>query len=183
MNWSDAQLQCPTNVAHGLGRRVCAHVTYPRDYAQAIRCGVNSVRHTSWESMRDEDLDQMAERGIVFVPTLSLIELMVKGAAERWFDDPKFNPPINGKIRDSLLRFTEAFHRTSDEANIEGTCVAIPKGILVRAADRALENFKRFVRRGGAVAIGTDASLGFLFHTSPRRELKLMAACGLFQWK
>ena len=47
------------------------------------------------------------------------------------------------------------------------------------STDIQMENLSRFIKKGGKVAMGTDSSLGFSFHTTPVRELELMQQCGM----
>ncbi|MBA2882990.1 imidazolonepropionase-like amidohydrolase [Desulfosalsimonas propionicica] len=177
--WTDTQLTTLTDAAHSHGLKVCSHITYPEDYAQAIRCGVDSLHHAAFEAMKEEDLDAMVEKGITFVPTLSLFDLFVRGFEERWCVNPAFNPSIHKSISKAIREFTENWHNTPDDKVVEGTFIKIPKGELKKAAAMQIKNLKAFVKKGGVVAMGTDASLGFSFHTTPVRELELMEACGM----
>ncbi len=177
--WTDTQFRTLTDEAHSWGLKVCSHITYQQDYAQAIRCGVDSVHHASFETMKEEDLDAMVEKGIVFVPTLSLIDLFVRGFEERWCDEKSFNPPIHKSIHKAIREFTNRWHATPDDKPVDGTFIKGPKGELKRAAPMQIANLKIFVEKGGIVAMGTDASLGFSFHTTPIRELELLEACGM----
>jgi imidazolonepropionase-like amidohydrolase len=180
VNWTDHQLRTLCDEAHSWGKRVCAHITYSQDYAQAIRCGVDSVHHSAWdEPMRDEDLDGMVEKGMVFVPTLSLIDLFVRGFNERWCEKPDFNPQVNNAVKKAIKKFTEEWEKTPDNSPVEGTFVKISKKEFFQAIERQMENLKRFIKKGGVVAMGTDASLGFSFHTTPVRELELIEQCGM----
>jgi imidazolonepropionase-like amidohydrolase len=177
--WTDRQLRTLTDEAHSLGLKVAAHITFPQDYGQAIRCGIDSVHHLSSDPMYEEDLDAMVEKGMTCVPTVSLLDLMARGLKERWIDDPSFNPPVNRAIKKTIRDVTDAFHKTTDDQPVKGIFIAFPKAELVRCAQEIMKNLRRFVAKGGIVAMGTDASLGFSFHTSPYRELELMKESGI----
>ena len=179
VNWTDQQLSTLVNVAHKNGLPVCAHITYPQDYAQAIRCGIDSIHHAAYAPMQEKDLNRMIENGIRFVPTLSLMDLMVQGCQERWVEKHAYQPNVNRTIYKSMVRFTNAFHKTPDDQCIPGSFIAIPKREMLQAPKQTIENLARFVQKGGIVAMGTDSALGFCLHTTPVREMELLQASGL----
>jgi imidazolonepropionase-like amidohydrolase len=60
--------------AHALGRRVMCHALGGRGLDIAIAAGVDSIEHGSYLDEDPRHLEQMAERGIFFVPTLLVYE-------------------------------------------------------------------------------------------------------------
>jgi imidazolonepropionase-like amidohydrolase len=177
--WTDRQLQTLTDEAHGFGLKVCAHITYTEDYAQAVRCGIDSIHHAAFTQMNLGDLDAMIEKGVVFVPTVSLFDLMVTGLREKWILNSNWDPPVNEKIKQNMRAFTEAFHSCSDDEPVGNLFVKVPKSVLSQIAPSQLNNIREYIRRGGKVAMGTDASLGFSLHTTPVREIQMLEEAGL----
>lgn len=179
VKWTDRQLLTLTDEAHGYGLKVCAHITYPEDYYQAVHCNIDSIHHASFEEMYDKDIDDMIEKKVIFVPTLSLIDLMVKGLIERWVDRPDFHPPVNKTIFNNMKKFTDDFHNCPDDSPVGDLFIAVPKKELIKVPEYTSSNLKKFVARGGTVAMGTDSSLGFSLHTFPIREIEMLHECGL----
>ncbi|MDC7126347.1 MAG: amidohydrolase family protein [Spirochaetales bacterium] len=178
--WTDKQLQALTDEAHSYGLKVCAHITYKDDYAQAARCGIDSIHHAAFDGkMYEKDLDDMINKGIVFVPTLSLIDLMVTGLKENWINQKDYNPPVSDAIKENMRNFTKAFQECPDDKPVGNLFVKVPKEELCRIPEIQLENVKEYIKRGGTVAMGTDSSLGFSLHTTPVREIELLAEAGL----
>jgi imidazolonepropionase-like amidohydrolase len=178
--WTDKQLQTLTDEAHSYGLQVCAHITYKDDYAQAARCGIDSIHHAAFDGkMYEEDLEEMISKGIIFVPTLSLIDLMVAGLKEKWISNQNYNPPVNEEIKENMQIFTNAFHDGPDDKPVGDLFIKVAKSELCTIPKVQLENVKEYIKRGGTVAMGTDSSLGFSLHTTPVREIELLAAAGL----
>lgn len=178
-NWKDSHLLALTDAAHALGLKVSAHVAYPEDYGKAVRCGVDAIHHASGYSMNGRDLDDMAKKRVIFVPTISMLDLMITGCRERWAFSPDFNPPAGRKVKRSLEKFSEDFNNTPDDQAAPGFFMNGPKRLFLEAVDNMLDNTSRFIQRGGRVAMGTDAAMGFLFHDNPLREMELLQHCGL----
>lgn len=178
--WTDKQLQLLIDEAHSYGLKVCAHITYTRDYAQAARCGVDSIHHASFDGkMNDDDIDTMIQKGIVFVPTLSLGDLMITGLRERWIYNSNYAPAVNETVKANMRAFTDAFHSCPDDKPVGDLFIKIPKVELCKVPQIQLDNVKEYIKRGGIVAMGTDSALGFSLHTTPVREIELLAAAGL----
>lgn len=178
--WSEDLLQFLTDEAHSFGLKVHTHVTHARDYAQAIRCGCDVIHHAPFDGpMQDRDLEEMIERGIVFVPTVSFGALMVQGLEEKWIYDPRFKPPVNEKIRENLKAFTDSFHRAEEDSCVDGLFIRMAKGEFCRAVKCQSDNVRRFIQKGGTVAMGTDSAMGFSFHTTPLREMEMLHEAGL----
>jgi imidazolonepropionase-like amidohydrolase len=179
VKWTDRMLQILTDEAHGWGFKVCAHITYPEDYGQAARCGIDSIHHASYDSMHDKDMNDMIEKGIIFVPTMSLIDLMLRGLRERWIENPDYKPPVNKTILKNMREFTKAFHEGPDDKPIGDLFIAAPKAEFIKIPENMVRNVKRYIQQGGMVAMGTDSALGFSLHTFPYREMEMLHECGL----
>lgn len=178
--WTDKQLQLLTDEAHSYGLKVCAHITYSRDYAQAVRCGIDSIHHAAFDGrMEERDLEAMIQKGIIFVPTLSLCDLMVTGLKEKWIYSSDYKPAVNDTIKANMRTFTDAFHSGSNDTPIGDLFIKISKAEFCGVPQIQLENVREYIRRGGIVAMGTDSALGFSLHTTPVREIELLSAAGL----
>jgi imidazolonepropionase-like amidohydrolase len=68
------EMQALVEEAHALDRRVMCHALGGRGLDIAIAAGVNSIEHGSYLDEDPRHLEQMAERGIFFVPTLLVYE-------------------------------------------------------------------------------------------------------------
>lgn len=70
IEFTQEELDAVVDEAHRLGARVACHTFQPETMAMAIRAGVDTVEHGL--SMSQENVEQLAERGIVLVPTIRL---------------------------------------------------------------------------------------------------------------
>ena len=68
------EMQALVDEAQALDRRVMCHALGGRGLDIAIAAGVNSIEHGSYLDENPRHLEQMAERGIFFVPTLLVYE-------------------------------------------------------------------------------------------------------------
>lgn len=179
-NWTDKALQCLTDEAHSYGLNVCAHITYAKDYEQATRCGIDSIHHAAFDKVVSEEvLESMIDKGIIFVPTLSLATLIVKGLTEKWAFQKWYQPEVNEKIKTNMKHFTENYFKSKPNEPIDDFFIKVPKADLKKIPDIQLENVKKYVRLGGTVAMGTDSALGFSLHDTPVYEIKLLMEAGL----
>lgn len=179
-NWTDRELRYLTDEAHSFGLNVCAHITYVKDYEQAARCGVDSIHHAAFDGVTGQSvLKQMVEKGIVFVPTLSLSALLLKGLQEKWIFQPGYDPAVNEKVKANMRNFTEAYVNGKPDEPIGDFFVKLPKAEMERVPAIQLENVKSYVALGGTVAMGTDSALGFSLHGTPVCEIELLMKAGL----
>src|SRR5882724_3022982 len=68
------EMQALTEEAHALDRRVMCHALGGRGLQIAIEAGVDSIEHGCYLDEEPELLDEMAQRGIFFVPTFAVYE-------------------------------------------------------------------------------------------------------------
>ena len=68
------EMQALVEEAHALDRRVMCHALGGRGLDIAIEAGVDSIEHGCYIDENPRHLERMAERGIVFVPTLLVYE-------------------------------------------------------------------------------------------------------------
>lgn len=180
VNWTDKDLCYLTDAAHGYGLNVCAHITYVQDYDQAIRCGVDSAHHAAFDGhMGARLLSSMIERGMIFVPTLSLADLTIQGLREQWIYKKGYRPAINDTIRKNMEAFTDSYLNGPADAPVGDFFVKVPKKDLEKVPYYQQENVRRYIELGGEVAMGTDSALGFSLHNTPVREVQLFQELGL----
>jgi imidazolonepropionase-like amidohydrolase len=68
------EMQALTEEAHALDRRVMCHALGGRGLRVAIEAGVDSIEHGCYLDEEPELLDEMARRGIFFVPTFAVYD-------------------------------------------------------------------------------------------------------------
>lgn len=97
LNYGETELVAATNAVHNVGGRLAVHTFTPEGAAMAVSAGVDSIEH-GW-ALDNRLVDQMAERGIAWTPTLGLDKLMsdmargkleyreANPAVERWLND------------------------------------------------------------------------------------------------
>jgi imidazolonepropionase-like amidohydrolase len=68
------EMKALVDEAHALGRRVMCHAVGGPGLRLAVEAGVDSIEHGCYFDEDPELLDMMAERGIFFVPTLTVYE-------------------------------------------------------------------------------------------------------------
>jgi imidazolonepropionase-like amidohydrolase len=68
------EMRALVDEAHALGRRVMCHAVGGPGLRLAVEAGVDSIEHGCYVDEDPELLDMMAERGIFFVPTLTVYE-------------------------------------------------------------------------------------------------------------
>jgi len=64
------EIEAATVVAHQKGKRVFVHAGGPAGVKTAIRGGVDCIEHGYW--LDDEAIEMMVEKGVFYVPTLSV---------------------------------------------------------------------------------------------------------------
>lgn len=77
---TEEEMRAAVEEAHNVGVKVLAHAQGTRGIKNAIRAGVDSIEHGIY--LDDEAADMMADRGTVFVPTLSAPEQILAHAAD-----------------------------------------------------------------------------------------------------
>jgi len=141
--------------AHRMGRRVAAHAEGLDGTRLAIEAGADTIEHGLSLHREPRLLDEMAERGVVLVPTLSTFFDL----AERFVDD--FAPALVEQAK----RQSEEALRTVEVARRAGVTLALgydsgPPGTsareLLRLVDAGLSAAEalRAATLGGAAALG-----------------------------
>ena len=152
--------------AHRCGRPVIAHVSTEAEAAGAVEAGVDGLEHMVLEG--DELLDAtfaiMAERGVLWTPTLSLFDRM---AHDRDMSYVSGHRP-DGFVSATVLRSVEQWASSTTPS-----AYAFPWERTVDYAGRAHA-------AGVRLAVGTDAGMTAVFHgLAVHRELELLVRAGL----
>jgi imidazolonepropionase-like amidohydrolase len=151
------EMRAIVDEAHRMGRRVAAHAEGLDGTRLAIEAGADTIEHGLSLHREPRLLDEMAERGVVLVPTLSTFYDL----AERFVDD--FALPL---VEQAKRQCDEAL-RTVETARRAGVTIALgydsgPPGTsareLIRLIDAGLSaaDGLRAATLGGAAALGRD---------------------------
>ena len=82
VNFTDEEAKAIVDESHRLGKRVAAHAIGSDGIAAALRAGVDSIEHG--DGLTDALLDEMAKRGVYWVPTLQWAHTWLRDAAGIW---------------------------------------------------------------------------------------------------
>lgn len=158
--------------SHSLGLKVTVHTDSAEDVQTAVELGADGIEHGSFiDPINETTLNLMAQRKVVFIPTLSVIEGMRKLAAVETFDDEPFvREIVPESVRKNL---NEAFW-VSMMRRWEN-----PKSWSERLKVN-MENVRKAYKLGVPIVCGTDAGNMGTFHgPSVHRELNLLIQAGL----
>lgn len=151
------EMKAIVDEAHRMGRRVAAHAEGLGGTRQALEAGADTIEHGLALHREPRLLDDMADRGVVLVPTLSTFHDL----AERFVDD--FAPVLVEQAKRQLEEATQ----TVDTARRAGVTMALgydsgPPGTsaqeLQRLIDAGLSTGEaiRAATLGGAAALGRE---------------------------
>jgi imidazolonepropionase-like amidohydrolase len=151
------EMKAIVDEAHRMGRRVAAHAEGLEGTRQALEAGADTIEHGLALHREPRLLDDMAERGVVLVPTLSTFHDL----AERFVDD------FAEVLVDQARRQLDEAMRTVDTARRAGVTMALgydsgPPGTsaqeLMRLIEAGLSNTEalRAATLGGAAALGRE---------------------------
>jgi len=152
--------------AHRCGRPVIAHVSTGVEAAEAVEAGVDGLEHMVVEGgeLLDATLTTMAERRVLWTPTLSLFDRM---ANDRDLSYVMGHRP-DGFVSATVLRSIEQW-----AASETASPYAFPW-------ERTVDNAGRAHAAGVRLALGTDAGMTAVFHgLAVHRELELLVRAGL----
>ena len=82
VNFRDDEARAIVEETHRLGHRVAAHAISSDGVAAALRAGVDSIEHG--DGLTDPELDEMASRGIYWVPTVMVGAAVAPGRGGNW---------------------------------------------------------------------------------------------------
>ncbi len=82
VNFTDEEAKAIVDETHRLGKRVAAHCIGSDGIAAALRAGVDTVEHG--DGLTDAEIDEMAQRGIYWVPTITVGAYVAPGRGGNW---------------------------------------------------------------------------------------------------
>ena len=82
VNFTDEEAKAIVDEAHRLGKKVAAHAIGSDGIAAALRAGVDTVEHG--DGLTDSEMDEMARRGIYWVPTIAVGLYVAGGRGGEW---------------------------------------------------------------------------------------------------
>jgi imidazolonepropionase-like amidohydrolase len=159
--------------AHKKGLHVAAHLYYLEDAKSLVNAGVDVIAH----SIRDKEVDDelinlMKQKGVYYIPTLSLDDYnFIYANDPDWINDPFFKASLEPGVLERL---------TSDKfkQQLQNDTTLTKKKA---AFETAVRNLKKLSDAGVVIVLGTDSGAqpvrtqGFSEHL----ELQLMVEAGL----
>jgi len=82
VNFTDEEAKAIVDEAHRLGKKVAAHAIGSDGIAAALRAGVDTIEHG--DGLTDTLMDDMARRGVYWVPTLTVGLYVAPGRGGNW---------------------------------------------------------------------------------------------------
>lgn len=152
---------------HRLDRLVVAHVSTEQEAAEAVAAGVDGLEHMVPEGggLFDATLAKMAERRVLWTPTLSLFDRM---AHDRDLAYVQAQRP-DGYVSPTVLQSVAQWAASLTPHSSDGT-----------RWERTVDNAGRAHAAGVRLALGTDAGMTAVFHgLAVHHELELLVRAGL----
>lgn len=161
LHFSSAEIRQLVSVAHGLGRRVMAHVNSAQGVKGAVEAGVESVEHGYFLDI--VCLKMMADSGTVWVPTVAAVANRAKSAKT-----PDEVHVITRTYRSQLERVGQAWQQgvvlaVGTDAGAAGVfhgATYFEELELFRLAGLANHTILTAATYGGARALGLEAEIG-----------------------
>jgi len=82
VNFTDDEAKAIVDEAHRIGKKVAAHAIGSDGIAAALRAGVDTIEHG--DGLTDTLMDEMARRGIYWVPTITVGVYVAPGRSGNW---------------------------------------------------------------------------------------------------
>jgi imidazolonepropionase-like amidohydrolase len=82
VNFTDEEAKAIVDETHRLGHKVAAHCIGSDGIAAALRAGVDTVEHG--DGLTDAEIDEIAQRGIYWVPTITVGAYVAPGRGGNW---------------------------------------------------------------------------------------------------
>jgi imidazolonepropionase-like amidohydrolase len=82
VNFRDEEAKAIVEEAHRLGKKVAAHAIGNDGIAAALRAGVDTIEHGV--GLSEGQMDEMARRGIYWVPTVAVVAYVAPGREGNW---------------------------------------------------------------------------------------------------
>ncbi|QES88129.1 amidohydrolase family protein [Rhizosphaericola mali] len=159
--------------AHKRNLRVAAHVYYLSDAHRLVQDGVDILGHSIRDSIIDDQLIQeMKQKGVIYIPTLSLDEFaFIYAKKTEWQNDPFFKASLEPGVYELIT--SQAYQDKIKNDPLFNT--------KVKALEIAMKNLKKLYDAGILIALGTDSGAMFVRAQgfSEHLELQLMTEAGL----
>lgn len=159
--------------AHQQGLPLAVHTGDLKDVVDALAAGAASIEHGSFrEAIPEEVFARMAQAGVYYVPTLSVIEARLQRAQSR--TDGLLRPLVQQVVPQASLAETR---KALEAKKFEDPGQA---SYFREALERGRENLRRAHRAGVKLAIGSDAGNPLVFHgPTVQYELRLWGQAGI----
>ena len=82
VNFTDEEAKAIVEETHRLGKKVAMHCIGSDGIAAALRAGVDTVEHG--DGLTDAEIDEIAQRGIYWVPTITVGAYVAPGRGGNW---------------------------------------------------------------------------------------------------
>jgi imidazolonepropionase-like amidohydrolase len=82
VNFTDEEAKAIVDETHRLGKKVAAHAIGSDGIAAALKAGVDSIEHG--DGLTDAEMDEMAQRGVYWVPTIMVGAYVAPGRSGNW---------------------------------------------------------------------------------------------------
>jgi imidazolonepropionase-like amidohydrolase len=82
VNFTDEEARAIVDEAHRIGKKVAAHAIGSDGIAAALRAGVDTIEHG--DGLTDALMDELARRGIYWVPTITVGMYVAPGRGGNW---------------------------------------------------------------------------------------------------
>ena len=82
VNFTDEESKAIVDEAHRIGKKVAAHAIGSDGIAAALRAGVDTIEHG--DGLTDALMDEMARRGVYWVPTITVGMYVAPGRGGNW---------------------------------------------------------------------------------------------------
>jgi imidazolonepropionase-like amidohydrolase len=82
VNFTDEEAKAIVDEAHRLGKKVAAHAIGSDGIAAALRAGADTIEHG--DGLTEALMDEMAKRGIYWVPTITVGVYVAPGRGSNW---------------------------------------------------------------------------------------------------
>jgi imidazolonepropionase-like amidohydrolase len=82
VNFTDEEAKAIVDETHRLGKKVAAHAIGSDGIAAALRAGVDTIEHG--DGLTDALMDEMAKKGVYWVPTITVDMNLAAGASGEW---------------------------------------------------------------------------------------------------
>jgi imidazolonepropionase-like amidohydrolase/ABC-type multidrug transport system permease subunit len=155
------------------GLPLVVHTGDSKDVVDALDAGAASIEHGSLrDEIPDEVFTRMARAGVYYVPTLSVVEGLLRWTSSQ--TDGLSRPLVQQVVPEALFAETrKALWAKRFDAPARAS-------YFREALARGSDNLRRAHRAGVKLAVGSDAGNPLVFHgPTVQRELQLWAQAGI----